>query len=229
MARVKSFTFQRESIMTDLVKLKLYMDYIRTQIYSEGESTMHSELTETMVEQYVDPLNLASDAEILDVGCGPGYFLDLMQQRGYKNLTGVTVSSDDIDTCRGKGHQIIESDINFLPNRDESVDFIFLRHALEHSIFPYIALLEYNRILKQRAKIYIEVPAPACDRPHEYNKNHYSIMEFKMLHALLLRSGFEIDLAQEVKKTITSSDTGKQYLEVYYVVVATKKCPIDIK
>jgi len=35
---------------------------------------------------------------------------------------------------------------------DESVDFIFLRHALEHSPYPIFSLMEYNRVLKQGGK-----------------------------------------------------------------------------
>ena len=77
---------------------------------------------------------------------------------------------------------------------DESVDFIFLRHALEHSPYPIFSLMEYNRILKQHGKIYIEVPAPNCVRKHEFNLNHYSIFGEQQLAALLNRTGFDINV-----------------------------------
>ena len=162
----------------DLLKLKFYNEWLYTaHIYDEGPSPMHDSLTAQMIEKYIDPLNLPKNSKILDLGCGPGYFLDGMKERGYTDVTGVTLSPGDIKICEDKGHTIKMYDLSFLPQKDgyydESVDFIFLRHALEHSPFPIISLIEYNRVLKQGAKIYIEVPAPDCDRKHEMNLNHY--------------------------------------------------------
>ena len=61
----------------DLIKLKFYNEWLYTaHIYDEGDSQMHEKLTTQVVEKYIDPLNIAKDAKILDLGCGPGYFLD---------------------------------------------------------------------------------------------------------------------------------------------------------
>jgi SAM-dependent methyltransferase len=224
----------------DLVKLKLYNEWLYTaHIYDEGDSKMHEGLTTKVVEQYIDPLNLPKDAAILDLGSGPGYFLDEMKKRGYTNLTGVTLSPGDIKICEDKGHKIKKYDLSFIPQRDgyhdESVDFIFLRHALEHSPYPIFSLMEYNRILKQGSKIYIEVPAPACDRKHEYNPNHYSILGQDQLIALLNRTGFRIDQFQGVEfgialPNVNNEDgTPKEFKEKYFCIVATKDRPLDIK
>jgi SAM-dependent methyltransferase len=222
----------------DLLKLKLYNDYLyQAHLYAEGDSEFHKQLSKQVTETYIDPLQLPKDAHILDLGCGPGYFLDEMKERGYTNLVGVTLSQDDIELCEKKGHTIKQYDLSFLPQTDgyydESVDFIFLRHALEHSPYPIFSLMEYNRVLKQGSKIYIEVPAPDCDRKHELNLNHYSILGHNQLAALLIRTGFTIDKFnnlefdlgvedQETKETI-------QAHEKYYCIVATKTKPLDIR
>ncbi len=224
----------------DLVKLKFYNEWLYTaHIYDEGNSKMHEGLTAQVVNQFVDPLNLPKDAAILDVGCGPGYFLDEMKKREYSNLTGITLSPGDIKICEEKGHKIKKYDISFFPQSDgyydESVDFIFLRQALEHSPYPIFSLMEYNRVLKQGSKIYIEVPAPACDRKHEYNPNHYSILGEDQLMALLNRTGFKIDNFQAIEfkialPTVTNEDgTPKEFTERYFCIVATKDRPLDIK
>lgn len=223
----------------DLVKLKFYNEWLYTaHIYDEGDSQFHRQLTKQVVETYVDPLNLAKDAHILDLGCGPGYFLDEMKEREYTNVHGVTLSPGDIAICEGKGHNIKKYDLSFLPQKDgyydESVDFIFLRHALEHSPYPIFSLMEYNRVLKQGSKIYIEVPAPDCDRKHEYNPNHYSILGANQLGALLMRCGFNIDSFNNLEFDLNIQDpedpektqTAK---EKYYCIVATKARPLDIK
>ena len=118
----------------DLVKLRFYNDWLyNNHIYSEGDSNYHKELTTQFVKKYIDPLKLPKKANILDLGCGPGYFLDEMKQRGYNDVTGVTLSPGDIQLCESKGHTIKQYDLSFLPQKDgyydESVDMIFLRHA----------------------------------------------------------------------------------------------------
>ena len=225
----------------DIVKLRFYNDWLyNNHIHDEGNSQMHAVLTKQVVETYIDPMELPKDAAILDLGCGPGYFLDAMKERGYTNLTGVTLSPGDIKTCEDKGHTIKKYDLSFLPQKDgyydESVDFIFLRHALEHSPYPIFSLMEYNRVLKQGAKIYIEVPAPDCDRRHEFNLNHYSIMGANQLGALLVRCGFNIDQFNNLEFDASGPNPETndpedmvEFKEKYYCIVATKARPLDIK
>jgi SAM-dependent methyltransferase len=223
----------------DLIKLKFYNEWLYTaHIYDEGDSKFHEQLTKQVVETYVDPLELPKDAHILDLGCGPGYFLDEMKAREYTNVTGVTLSPGDVAICEGKGHTIKKYDLSFLPQKDgyydESVDFIFLRHALEHSPYPIFSLMEYNRILKQGSKIYIEVPAPDCDRRHEYNLNHYSILGANQLGALLQRTGFNIDSFNNLEFDLNvpnpeNPEETTKATEKYFCIVATKARPLDIK
>jgi SAM-dependent methyltransferase len=223
----------------DLIKLKFYNEWLYTaHIYDEGDSEFHRKLTKQVVETYVDPLNLPKDAHILDLGSGPGYFLDEMKDREYTNTHGVTLSPGDIAICEGKGHAIKKYDLSFLPQKDgyydESVDFIFLRHALEHSPYPIFSLMEYNRVLKQGSKIYIEVPAPDGERKHEFNLNHYSILGHNQLAALLIRCGFNIDSFNnlEFELNVPNPENPKEVAKVqekYYCIVATKARPLDIK
>jgi len=224
----------------DLIKLKFYNEWLYTaHIHDEGDSQLHRVMTEQAVKTYVDPLNLPKESVILDLGCGPGYFLDEMKSRGYTNLTGVTLSPGDIKTCEDKGHVIKKYDLSFLSQKegyyDESVDFIFLRHALEHSPYPIFSLMEYNRVLKQGSKIYIEVPAPDCERQHEFNPNHYSILGSAQLAALLTRCGFNIDRFNDLVFDITLPDPNnpdaepKKIQEKYYCILVTKARPLDIK
>jgi SAM-dependent methyltransferase len=161
-----------------------------------------------------------------------------MKSRGYTDLTGVTLSPGDIKICEDKGHTIKKYDLSFIPQSegyyDESVDFIFLRHALEHSPYPIFSLMEYNRILKQFGKIYIEVPQPDCDRKHEENLNHYSILGQNQLAALIVRTGFNIDRFEnfEFDLEVTNAEfpeKSTKLREKFYCIVATKQRPLDIK
>ena len=221
----------------DLIKLKFYNEWLYTaHIYDEGDSDFHKQLTAEVVKSYIDPLQLKKDANILDLGCGPGYFLDEMKTRGYTNVTGVTLSPGDISLCEGKGHTIKKYDLSFIPQKDgwydESVDFIFLRHALEHSPYPIFSLMEYNRLLKQNATLYIEVPAPDCERRHEWNLNHYSIFGEQQLAALLVRTGFNVELFNNIEFSLgipNKDGQVKNVKEKFYAIVARKRQPLDIK
>jgi ubiquinone/menaquinone biosynthesis C-methylase UbiE len=128
--------------------------------------------------------------------------------------------------------------LSFLPQSegfyDESVDFLFLRHALEHSPYPIFSLMEYNRVLKQFGKIYIEVPQPGCERRHEQNLNHYSILGQDQLAALIVRTGFNIDKFENFEFDIefpdpVDSEKKITAREKFYCIVATKQRPLDIK
>lgn len=221
----------------DLVKLKLYNEWIYTaHIYDEGDSPMHKNLTAEVVKKYIDPLNLPKNSKILDMGCGPGYFLDEMKAREFTDVIGITLSPGDIKTCESKGHTTKGYDLSFLPQKDgyydESVDFIFSRHALEHSPYPIFTLMEYNRILKQGSKMYIEVPQPDCERLHEWNLNHYSIFGQNQLAALLVRCGFNIETFNNLEFDIQGkNEKGEDFTarEKFFCILVSKQRPLDIK
>ena len=208
--------------------LKFYYDHVLSQVYSEGDSPFHRSVTADVVSRFIDPLEIKKDATILDLGCGPGYFLEEMQAREYTDVVGITASREDVETCEQKQLKARLGDMNLLPEKDESVDLLFCRHAIEHSPFPYFSLLEYNRVLKPKGKLYIEVPAPDCDRPHEDNLNHYSIMGRKMWLSLLKRSGFDVSW-YDYEFPIQFTGDDQVYTERYYIFVCTRSRSVDVK
>ena len=214
--------------MNTQLKLKFYYDFVLGQVYDEGHSDFHQTITKDVIEKFIDPINLHKDAKILDLGCGPGYFLDEMSQRGYTDVTGVTLSPGDIEICQTKGHKVVKSDMNFLSHPDESQDLLFCRHSLEHSPFPYITLLEYNRVLKPQGYLYIEVPQPNCDRPHEDNRNHYSILDKTMWLSLLSRTGFDVTW-YEYSFLVEFFDERGTVEEKYYIFVCRRQRSVDVK
>lgn len=210
------------------IKLKFYYETVLTHVRAEGDSAFHAALTRDLVTKFVDPLKLHSQALILDLGCGPGYFLDEMKQRNFANALGVTLSPDDAELCRGKGHNVRHNDMNFLTEQDESVDYIWCRQTLQHSPFPYITLLEWNRVLKPNGRLYIEVPQPDCERQHENTLAHYSVLGIKMWLSILARTGFDVSW-HEVSVPI-SFDQEKTWIEEkVYIFDCTRKRAVDVK
>jgi SAM-dependent methyltransferase len=105
---------------------------------------------------------------------------------------------------------------------------LFCRHSLEHSPFPYITLIEYNRVLKPRGVLYVEVPAPDCELAHEKNRNHFSIMGRQMWLSLLERTGFDVEW-HEYEFPLQFEDDRGTAKEQYYIFVCRRRRPMDIK
>jgi SAM-dependent methyltransferase len=214
--------------MTNHLKLKFYYDHVLGTVYSEGESPFHRTITQDVVRRFIDPLGLPKNSVIRDLGCGPGYFLDEMGSRGYTDIQGLSLSNDDLNLCASRGHRVVRSDMNFLTDRDESVDLLFCRHSLEHSPFPYITLIEYNRVLKPNGVLYVEVPAPDCELVHEKNRNHYSILGKTMWLNLLERTGFNVEW-HDYEFPVTFADDRGTVKERYYIFICRRRRPMDIK
>jgi SAM-dependent methyltransferase len=138
------------------------------------------------------------------------------------------LNREDAELARQNGHTIVQGDMNFLDDRDESVDLLFSRHSLEHSPFPYITLLEYNRVLKNNGHLYLEVPAPNCEVKHEENRNHYSILDRTMWLQLLQRTGFDIQWF-DYTFPLEYNDERGQVQEHYYIFVCQRRRSVDVK
>lgn len=215
--------------MFDPAKLKLYYDHCLNVMTDEGPSDTTESVVNAVIEQFIDPLKLSKSAKILDIGSGVGYFIDAMKKRGYPKVSGTTWTTGDSQALKDKDHDFILGDINFIKCKDAEYDFIFCRHALEKSVFPMVALLEYNRILKKGGQIYVEMPAPMNARRFENMATNYSVMNEIMLQSLIQRAGFEIEWYRNAQIPLTSKETGKVTQEVYNCVLAKKIGNIEVK
>lgn len=177
-----------------LKKFKAYEKKAYRTVYSETEGSFHDDKIKQLAEEFLPKMMPSLNAKVVDIGCGPGIFMQAAQHLGYKNLTGVTLSKNDQKICKSKGFQTLLCSMSDLKFKDGEVDVIWCRHALEHSPYPLFTLFEFHRILNDVGRIYIEVPAPDNPRAfmHEYNPNHYSIFGERMWDALFEKSGFDL-------------------------------------
>jgi len=111
--------------------------------------------------------------DILDIGCGTGYFLDFMKRKQYKTL-GVEADSD----ARAQGIKNFGLDI--LPPEDlfngaikDKFGIISLWHVLEHLYDPKEYMKAIRGILKDDGHLIIAVPNCSC-YDAEYYKNYWA-------------------------------------------------------
>ena len=141
-------------------KFKLFEKRSQDTVYSEMSGSFHDDIIPDLVQRLLPEFKLDPTCKMLDIGCGPGVFIKSVKELGYNNVTGVTLSAEDVDACVSQGFTAISASMTDLPIKDASIDFIWCRHALEHSPYPLFTLFEFQRVLAPGGQVFIEVPAP---------------------------------------------------------------------
>ena len=104
-----------------------------------------------------DP-KFAQPGNILDVGCGSGWFLRRMRDQGWQTF-GVEVSSSAVRVGREKGGlDIFCGTLPAARFQPDFFDYVRLNHSFEHIASPHETLDEIHRILKPDGKLMIGVP-----------------------------------------------------------------------
>jgi len=100
--------------------------------------------------------HVAKSAKILDIGCGLGNNLDLLQELGYRDVSGVDISPNMVEATREKGHRAC------LPEQLEQrdLDVLLFSHVIEHLGYPEIVgfMENYFQHAKPDALIIVITP-----------------------------------------------------------------------
>lgn len=98
--------------------------------------------------------------ELLDLGCGHGFFLDRVKKDGY-DTAGTDIGSSTTTEARRKGHNIYEGNFPEVPIKSR-YDIITSWHCLEHFIQPESVLRKAHGLLKEDGILLIAVPNFNC-------------------------------------------------------------------
>ena len=190
-------------------RLVSFIDKIESETYPETQSFIHSEITGKVLDILLPKYHSDQKVRILDIGCGQGPALDVFRSKGFLSAIGITLNDEDVRVCRENGHDVRKMDQSFLEFQDNSFDFVWARHVVEHSIFPYFTLAEFARVLTPGGMLYLEVPAPETSCHHETNPNHYSVFGRGAWISLLGRCGFTV--RDEAKYSFTTGMGPDEY------------------
>jgi SAM-dependent methyltransferase len=166
-------------------------------VYTEDRTPIHDEITDNQFKAFANHgYGFSLDPEsptILDVGCGMGVAWPVMREvYGYADIRAITPNPVEIAHCQKSGVKWVGSVAGEADIWDRTIDMIWCRHALEHSINPFADCLNFRRFLKDQGGLYVEVPAPDTVCNHEINPNHYSVMGDRMWKSLFDKAGFSL-------------------------------------
>jgi SAM-dependent methyltransferase len=123
-----------------------------------------------------------SDLEVLDVGCGTGYNLTLLQRYGHAQ--GVDMAPEALEFCRQRGlTNVTLHTAGELPFPDSSFDLLTAFDVIEHIEDDRAALLEFSRVLRPGGWLLIYTPAlPWLYNEHDrivHHKRRYRRAELR--------------------------------------------------
>jgi ubiquinone/menaquinone biosynthesis C-methylase UbiE len=171
--------------------------------------------------------------DVLEIGCGNGYTLGLVQPQFRENkFTGLDFSEDLLAIARErelKGVQFIQGDARKLQFGDESFDVIFTERCIINLLTweeQMLALDEMHRLLRKGGHLlFIESFSEGYNNlnkarnelglesiPMPHHNNYFGKNEFEPF----IRSKFEIITAAELGGT--ESDVPRNFLSSHYFV-----------
>lgn len=115
-------------------------------------------ILESFLEQIIqNPKSKIQNLRILDIGCGTGANLEMLNRFG--GAEGVDVSDDALDFCERKGLTVRKGLAESLPYEDETFDITTALDVVEHLDDDVAGLKEMHRVTKTGGRSLIFVPA----------------------------------------------------------------------
>lgn len=127
---------------------------------------------------------------LLDVGCGTGIHTRWFNEQGIETI-GITINPAEIEQCVHENVQY--GNMLDIPFENEVFDCVFCLGTLEHTHVPFIALCEFNRVLKDAGYLFFDM----CGLNNSFILDerfyyHKSILLPIQIKDLLIRTGFKM-------------------------------------
>jgi len=151
---------------------------------------------------------LSTESKCLDIGCGDGFFMELLRMLGFNKITGVDPSLPFVNRAREKGLDVSLGNVYQLNGCREEYEVVLLLDVLEHLEEPLTALGIVHTLLRKNGVLFLNVPV--CDslasimqrllhqktklqQMQEWDPTHLAAFSGKTLEQLCLEAGFSVE------------------------------------
>ena len=107
--------------------------------------------------------SLKQKGRVLDIGCGPGHFLEMCRRAGWQPV-GVELSAQACAAARAQGLDVAQGSLQQAAFADGEFDVVTLWNVLDHMTQPLDEMREVHRILKPGGLVLVRVPNAAFHR-----------------------------------------------------------------
>lgn len=168
----------------------------------------HAEL----VEHYLATFGkVDSNSRVLDVGPANGFFMVLLRELGFVDVTGLEISPVFLEVARAKGLNVLPGDVltgEGFEALHPPYDVVTLMEVLEHVQRPIDALKNLRRLVKSDGFLFLTVPMCDCvfDRMRRLftrvtreqqvkriDETHLHAFDPRTIRGLLAEAGFGIE------------------------------------
>lgn len=149
------------------------------------------------------------DARIVDLACGYGRLLHFFRERGYRNLTGVDISPDQVQRARQVVPDVEQANVlDFLSQHQGDLDLIIAQDLIEHlRKDEALRLLEgCYAALKPGGRLILQTPngdSPFCTASRYGDLTHEVCFNVNALSRLLAQFGFRAIEARDLGPVLT--------------------------
>jgi SAM-dependent methyltransferase len=123
----------------------------------------------------LDIIPFTGEGKLLDIGCGNGRYLSILQKLGWQTY-GIEQNPSSSEYARTELHLNVETeDLLNYQYKDKFFDVITMWHSLEHLYEPIPTLKEVKRILKDDGLLVIAVPNVDSFAAKVFKENWYQL------------------------------------------------------
>jgi SAM-dependent methyltransferase len=161
----------------------------------DGRHWWYRARREILADLIARRLDLPADARILEIGCGTGHNLEMLQRFGRADGIEIDAAARAIAAER-LGRAIGEAPLPALTGvEDGAYDLVAILDVLEHVEEDEAALASIARKLRPGGRVLITVPAhPWMWSAHDAVNHHKRRYTRKTLKAVIARAGLRIEL-----------------------------------
>jgi len=134
-----------------------YENYWKERLSKNGQKEIH-QFSPSEIFESVKAV-LISGKKCLDVGCGNGALIDILNAK-FDKVYGCDISKNALESAKTGGFVATCADLNskYLPYQDDSFDSIICLEVIEHVLDPVGLLRDFRGVLKHQGQLILTTP-----------------------------------------------------------------------